>query len=56
MCTILFDPGSTFSYISIKGSLGLDLDCDTLNSLIYVSSLVGDSMVVTYVYHNCSIL
>lgn len=42
--------------MSIKISLGLNLVCDVLNSSIYVSTLLGESVVMTYVYHFCSML
>lgn len=56
MATILSDLGSTYSYVSIKFSLGLDMACDMLDFPLYVSTPVGDSMLVTHVYHNCLVL
>lgn len=56
MDTILFDLGSTYSYVSIKFSLRLDLIFDILNYHVYVSTQIGDSMVVPYMYCAYSIL
>lgn len=55
MTTILLDSGSTYSYVSVRFTLGLDFFCDVLDSLIYVSIPIGDSVVVT-LYCSCSVL
>ncbi|WMV45472.1 hypothetical protein MTR67_038857 [Solanum verrucosum] len=41
MVSILFDPGSTFSYVSSLLANGLDLHCDFLDMPIRVSTRVG---------------
>lgn len=40
----------------LKSVFGLNMVCDMLDSHMYVSSLVGDSVVVTYVHHAWSIM
>lgn len=42
---------STFSYVAIKFFLGLNM-VDMLNSLVYVTTPLGDFVTVTQVYHN----
>lgn len=56
MSSILFDMGSTYSYVSIQFAVGLYFVCNVLDCPTYVSTLVGDSVVVTHVYHFCLIL
>lgn len=46
----LFDIGYTYSYLSVRIFLGLDLICDILDSIIYDSTLVENIMAVTHVY------
>ena len=41
MASILFDPGSTFSYVSSSFATGLDLNCDLLDMPIRVSKSCG---------------
>lgn len=53
---VLFDLGSIYSYVSIRFTLGLNLFCDVLKSLMYTSTLVGDSVMVTHMYHACFII
>lgn len=53
MTSILFDLGFTYSYVSIRFVLVLDLTFDILDAPIYVATLVGESVVVTHVYHSC---
>ena len=55
MASILFDPGSTFSYISSSFATGLDLYCDFLDMPIRVSTPVGESVIVEKVYKSCLI-
>ena len=40
MASVLFDPGSTFSYVSSSFATGLDLHCDLLDMPICVSTPV----------------
>ena len=53
MASVLFDPGSTFSYVCSSFSTSLDLYCDFLDMPIRVSTPVGDSVVVEKVYRSC---
>ena len=50
MASVLFDPGSTFSYVSSSFATGLDLHCDMLDMPIRVSTPVGESVIVEKVY------
>ena len=50
---VLFDPGSTFSYVSSSFATGLDLHCDLLDMPIRVSTPVGESVIVEKVYRSC---
>ena len=50
---VLFDPGSTFSYISSSFATGLNLHCELLDMPIRVSTPVGESVVVEKVYRSC---
>lgn len=43
--------GVNYSYLFVKFVVGLNLACDVLDYLVYVSTLVGKTMVVTHVYH-----
>ena len=51
--SILFDFGSTFSYVSIYFTLGFYSITEPLVMPIRVSILVGDSLVVDWVYYSC---
>ena len=53
MASVLFDPGSTFSYVSSSFATGLDLHCDLLDMPISVSTPVGESVIVEKVYRSC---
>ena len=53
MASILFDPRSTFSYVSSSFATGLDLYCDLLDMPIRVSNPVGESVIVEKVYRSC---
>ena len=55
MASVLFDPGSTFSYVSSSFATSLDLHCDLLDMLIRVSTPVGESMIVEKVYRSCHV-
>lgn len=56
MATILFDWGSTFSYVYSKFALDLDKVCDMLDSPVYVSTPTGDNMVVTQIFCACTMM
>ena len=52
MASVLFDPGSTFSYVSSSFATGLDLYCDLLDMPICVFTPVGESVIVEKVYRS----
>lgn len=49
---MLFDPGSTYSYMSVYFSLGFDFLYDIIFMTIHVSTPVGDPLVVDQVYRS----
>ncbi|KAH0645033.1 hypothetical protein KY284_032917 [Solanum tuberosum] len=53
--TVLFDPGSTFSYVSTYFTVGFDLMSTCMLVTINVSTLVDESLVVDRVYRSCLI-
>ena len=53
MASVLFDPGSTFLYVSSSFATGLDLYCDFLDMPIRVSTPVSESVIVERVYGSC---
>ena len=52
MTSVLFDHGSTFSYVSSSFPTGLDLYCDLLDMPIRVSTPVDESVIVEKVYRS----
>lgn len=52
---VLFDLSSTFSYVFVKFALWWDLECEFLNTFMYVSTLVGVSLCVDQMYHAYSV-
>ncbi|XP_070036170.1 uncharacterized protein [Nicotiana tomentosiformis] len=52
---VLFDPGSTYSYVSSYFTPYLGISRDSLSYPIYVSTYVGVSLVVNRVYQSCLI-
>ena len=46
MASVLFDSGSTFSYVSSSFANGLNLPCELLDMPIRVSTPVGESVIV----------
>ncbi|WMV19172.1 hypothetical protein MTR67_012557, partial [Solanum verrucosum] len=56
MANVLFDSGSTYSYVSVRFASEFDMICDILYAPIYVSTPVGKSIIVTHVYRACPIL
>ncbi|XP_070054428.1 uncharacterized protein [Nicotiana tomentosiformis] len=51
--SILFDPGSTYSYMSSYFASYLVMPRDSLSAHVYVFIHVGDSIIVDSVYHSC---
>jgi len=54
--SVLFDPGSTYSYVSSYFAPYLGISRDSLSSSVYVSTLVGESIIVDRVYRSCLIV
>ncbi|XP_070039739.1 uncharacterized protein [Nicotiana tomentosiformis] len=52
---VLFDPGSTYSYVSSYFASYLVVSRDSLSAPMYVSTLVGDSFSVDRVYRLCEV-
>ena len=53
MASVLFDIGSTFSYVSSSFATCLNLHCELLGMPIRVATLVGESVIVEKVYRSC---
>ncbi|XP_070020749.1 uncharacterized protein [Nicotiana sylvestris] len=53
--SILFDPGSTYSYVSSLFAHFLVISLEPLGIPVHVSTLVGDSMVVDRIYRSCMV-
>ncbi|XP_070017630.1 uncharacterized protein [Nicotiana sylvestris] len=53
--SLLFDPGSTFSYVSSYFAHYLDSPREFLVSSICVSTLVGDTIIMDRVYRSCMV-
>ena len=53
MASVLFDPGSTFSYVSSSFANCLNLNCELLDMPIRVSTPVGETVIVEKVYRSC---
>ncbi|XP_070003321.1 uncharacterized protein [Nicotiana sylvestris] len=51
--SVLFDSGSTYSYMSSYFASYLVLPHYSLSAPVYVSTLMGDSIIVDRVYHSC---
>ncbi|XP_070024805.1 uncharacterized protein [Nicotiana sylvestris] len=51
--SVLFDPGSTFLYVSSYFARYLDMPCESLISSVRVSTPVGDTIVMDCVYRSC---
>ena len=56
MASVLFDPGSTFSYVSSSFATSLNLHCELLDISICVSTPVGESVIIEKVYRSCLVL
>ncbi|XP_070026077.1 uncharacterized protein [Nicotiana sylvestris] len=53
---VLFDPGSTYSYVSSLFAHFLDIPRESLGTLVHVSTLVGNSVVVDSIYRSCVVI
>ncbi|XP_070047301.1 uncharacterized protein [Nicotiana tomentosiformis] len=51
--SVLFDPGSTYSYVSSLFAHFLDIPRESFGTSVYVSTPVGDSVVVDRIYRSC---
>ncbi|XP_070041442.1 uncharacterized protein [Nicotiana tomentosiformis] len=51
--SVIFDPGSTYSYVSSYFAPYLGISRDSFSSPVYVSTPVRDSIVVDCVYRSC---
>ncbi|XP_070036905.1 uncharacterized protein [Nicotiana tomentosiformis] len=51
--SILFDLGSTYSYVSSYFASYMVMPRDSLIAFVYVSTFVGDSIMVDHVYRSC---
>ena len=56
MDNVLYDPGSTYSYVSVRFTSDFEMFCDILDVSTYVSTPVGESVTVPYVYRGCPTL
>ncbi|XP_070045819.1 uncharacterized protein [Nicotiana tomentosiformis] len=54
--SLLFDPGSTYSYVSSYFSPYLGISRDPLSFPIYVSKTIGDCIIVDCVYRSCLVV
>ncbi|XP_070056483.1 uncharacterized protein [Nicotiana tomentosiformis] len=54
--SVLFDPGSTYSYVSSLFTHFLNIPRESLGTPVYVSTLVGNSVVVDRIYRSCVII
>lgn len=53
---VLLDLGFTFSYVAVRFVSNFEIVCDILDDPICVSTPVGESVIVTHVYHSFPIL
>ena len=54
--SLLFDPGSTYSFVSSYFAPYLVMPSDSLSAHVYVSTLVGYSIVVDRVHRSCIVV
>ncbi|XP_070032325.1 uncharacterized protein [Nicotiana tomentosiformis] len=51
--SVLFDPGSTYSYVSSLFAHFLDIPNESLDTPVYVSTPMGNSVVMNRIYRSC---
>ncbi|XP_070049756.1 uncharacterized protein [Nicotiana tomentosiformis] len=51
--SVLFDLGSSYSYVSSHFASYLVVPCDSLSALVYVLTPMGDAIVIDCVYCSC---
>lgn len=51
--SVLFDPGSTYSYVSSLFAHYLGVSRESLGTPVYVSTTVGDSIIMDQIYRSC---
>ncbi|XP_070046053.1 uncharacterized protein [Nicotiana tomentosiformis] len=51
--SVLFDPGSTYSYVSSYFACYLVMPRDSLSAHVYVSTPVGYAIIVDHIYRSC---
>ncbi|XP_070040284.1 uncharacterized protein [Nicotiana tomentosiformis] len=51
--SVLFDPGSAYFYVSFLFAHFLGVSRESLGTLVYVSTPVGDSIIVDRIYRSC---
>ncbi|XP_070040304.1 uncharacterized protein [Nicotiana tomentosiformis] len=51
--SLLFDLGSTYSYVSSLFAHFVDIPHESLGTLVYVSTPMGNSVVVDWIYQSC---
>ncbi|XP_070020533.1 uncharacterized protein [Nicotiana sylvestris] len=54
--SVLFDPGSTYSYVSSLFAYFLDIPRESLGTPVYVSTLVGVFIAVDQIYRSCMVI
>ncbi|XP_070035063.1 uncharacterized protein [Nicotiana tomentosiformis] len=54
--SVLFDPGSTYSYVSSLFAQFLDIPRESLGTHVYVSTPVGDFVIVDWIYRSCVVM
>ncbi|XP_070042937.1 uncharacterized protein [Nicotiana tomentosiformis] len=55
VASVLFDPGSTYLYVSSLFAYFLDVPRESLGNPVYVSTQMGDSVIVDQIYRSCII-
>ncbi|XP_070034885.1 uncharacterized protein [Nicotiana tomentosiformis] len=53
--SVLFDPGSTYSYLSSLFAHFLGIPRESLGTHVYVSTPIGNYVVVDHIYRSCTV-